>query len=88
MGILERFRRSRKSTTGEIARERLRLVLACDRAQISPGLLETLKDEIIAAISRHAAIDPDGVEVSFSRGARENRLVAHIPLRTSRKKQD
>lgn len=83
MRIFDRLR-GKKQSSGDVARERLRLVLACDRAQISPALLETLKDEIIAAISRHTTIDPEGVEVNFSEGPRESRLVAHIPLRTTR----
>jgi septum formation topological specificity factor MinE len=31
-------------------------------------------------ISRHVAIDAEGVEVTFSQSARETRLVADIPL--------
>jgi cell division topological specificity factor len=87
MKFLERFQRQQEPSSGDIARERLRLVLAYDRADISPGLLETLKDEIIAAISRHITIDPEGVEVSFSESTRESRLVANIPLRAGRKKR-
>ncbi len=81
------FRRRRQRSSGEVARERLRLVLAHDRANISPGLLDTLKDEIIAVISRHVPIDPDGVEVTFTEGPRESRLVADIPLRTQRRRR-
>jgi cell division topological specificity factor len=66
--------------SGSVAKERLRLVLAHDRTSISPALLETLKDELIAVISRHVSIDADAVEVSFSQSARETRLVADIPL--------
>jgi cell division topological specificity factor len=66
--------------SGQVAKERLRLVLAHDRTSISPALLEILKDEIIAVISRHVAIAADEVEVSFSQSARESRLVADIPL--------
>ena len=84
MGFFNRFRRRREPPTGEVARERLRLVLAYDRANISPGLLEVLKDEIITVISRHVPIDPDGVEVTFKEGARERQLVAYIPLRAGR----
>ena len=72
-----------------MAKERLRLVLAHDRSNISPALLDTLKDEIITVISRHVAIDPEGVEVTFFQSARETRLVADIPLlprRAQRKK--
>nr|HID12911.1 cell division topological specificity factor MinE [Anaerolineae bacterium] len=71
-------------SSGEVARERLRLVLAHDRANISPALLETLKDEIITVISRHVAIDAEGVQVTFSQSAHESRLVADIPLLTRR----
>ncbi len=87
MRILNRFLRRREPSSSEIARERLQFVLSYDRAQISPGLLDTLKDEIIAAISRHVAIDAAGVEVTFSEGIRESRLEAHIPLLTGRGKR-
>jgi len=85
MKVLQRWQRRREPTSGESARERLRLVLAYARADISPGLLETLKDEIIAAISRHVAIEPEAVEVVFKEGVRESRLVADIPLKIGRR---
>jgi cell division topological specificity factor len=88
MSILNRFRRRRKSASGDIARERLRLVLAHDRANISPGLLDMLKDEIIAVISRHVPIDPEGVQVTYTEGARVSRLVADIPLQSGRRRRE
>ena len=85
MRLLERLLGRREpSSSGEVARERLRLVLAHDRSNISPALLDTLKDEIITVISRHVAIDAEGVEVTFSQSAHETRLVADIPLMTRR----
>ena len=84
MSFLERLLGRRyESSSGEVAKERLRLVLAHDRAKISPALLDTLKDEIITVISRHVDID---VEVTFSQSARETRLVADIPLLTRRRR--
>ena len=86
MGFLGRMLGRREpSSSGTIAKERLRLVLSHDRSNISPALLETLKDEIVTVISRHVPIDADGVEVTFSQDARETRLVADIPLTTRRK---
>lgn len=70
----------RKSSSGKVAKERLLLVLAHDRANIPPGLLDKLKDEIITVISRHIAIDADDVQITFSQNAQESRLVADIPL--------
>ena len=81
MKFFERLRGRRyEPSSGEVAKERLRLVLAHDRTSISPALLNTLKDEIISVISRHVAIDADSVQVTFSQSARESRLVADIPL--------
>ena len=81
MKVLERLGIGRdEASSGQVAKEWLRLVLAHDRTSISPALLETLKDEIIVVISRHVSIDPDSVEVTFSQNKRESRLVADIPL--------
>jgi cell division topological specificity factor len=81
------FRRKTKSTQ-DIAAQRLRLVLTHDRANISPGMLEVLKDEIIAVISRHLEIDTDKVMVSFTEDTRETRLMADIPIYTSRTRRE
>jgi cell division topological specificity factor len=72
--------KSRPTSSREIAKERLQLVLVHDRTQVSPQLLQTLKDEIIAVISKHVAIDRDGVEITFTQNRRESRLQADIPL--------
>jgi cell division topological specificity factor len=85
MRILERLKGHKPS--GRVAKERLRLVLAHDRAHISPGLLDTLKDEIISVISRHIDIDASSVQVTISQSARESRLVADIPLSPGRKRR-
>ncbi len=87
MRFLERvFGRRNKLSSGEVAKERLRLVLAHDRTSISPAMLDKLKDEIVAVISRHIAIDAESVQVTFSQSARESRLVADIPLSARRKR--
>ncbi len=85
MNFAKLFKR-RKNSGQDIAAQRLRLVLAHDRANISPGMLAMLKDEIIAVISQHLEIDPTKVEVNFTEDGRETRLVADIPLTTSRRR--
>jgi cell division topological specificity factor len=72
------FGRGEKSS--DVAKQRLQLVLVHDRANISPGLLAMIKDEIINVISRHIDIDRTGVQINFSQQGRESRLVADIPL--------
>ena len=85
MNWLKIFKR-RKNSDQEIAAQRLRLVLTHDRANISPGMLDMFKDEIIAVISRHLEIDADKVEVNFTEDQREMRLVADIPLHSPRRR--
>jgi cell division topological specificity factor len=70
-------------TSAQSAKERLQFVLIHDRTDLSPAVLETLKDEIIGVISKHVEIDIPGVEINFSRDQRINRLIANIPLLTA-----
>ncbi len=82
MNFWQRLRGGSQPSSRETAKQRLQLVLVHDRNQIEPGMLERIKDEIIAVISKHVEIDPEHVEVTFSHGERENRLTADIPLMT------
>lgn len=67
------------------AKERLQVVLIHDRTDLSPGVLEDLKDEIIDVISRHVTVDPSAVRLEMSHEGREQRLIADIPLKPSRR---
>ena len=75
------FGREEKSST--VAKQRLQMVLIHDRSEVSPGLLEQIKDDIIAVIAKRLTIDPENVEVNLTQSARESRLVAEIPLVSS-----
>ncbi len=78
------FQRSAQPTSREAAKQRLQLVLVHDRNQIEPGMLEVIKDEISAVISKHIEIDRAGVQVNFTESERESKLVADIPLSSKR----
>ncbi len=69
------------AASAQTAKERLQLVLIHDRMDISPVVMERIKDEIIAVISKHVDIHRAGVEINLTQNERENRLVANIPLR-------
>jgi cell division topological specificity factor len=72
-----------KETSSSVAKQRLQMVLIHDRSEVSPGLLEQIKDDIIAVIAERLTIDPENVEVNLTQSARESRLVAEIPLVSS-----
>jgi cell division topological specificity factor len=82
MGWLDRLF-GPKETSSSVAKNRLQMVLTHDRSDISPGLVEEIKDEIIAVIARHLDIDSDNVVVNLTRTQRESRLVAEIPLQSN-----
>ncbi len=70
----------RQPPSRQVAKDRLKLVLIHDRTDVSPAVLEQLKDELIAVISKFVDIDRDGVEVKLTQEQTESRLVADIPL--------
>jgi cell division topological specificity factor len=73
------FTRKKSATS---AKERLQLVLVHDRTDLTPAQLESLKDELLKAISKYIEIDPEAVQIGLERDGREQRLVADIPLRS------
>jgi cell division topological specificity factor len=70
----------KKEDSGTTAKQRLQMVLIHDRADISPGLLEQIKDDIIEVIAKRLEINPDNVVVNLDNTTQESRLVAEIPL--------
>ena len=86
-GLFNFLRGHQEPTSRDVAKQRLQLVLVHDRANISPGLLETLKDEIIAVISKHLEIDRQGVPITFTQSRNESKLVANIPLLDGRRRK-
>jgi cell division topological specificity factor len=69
------------------AKERLKLVLIHDRTDLAPGVLESLKDELIQVISRYVAIDPAAVRIEMEQDGRQQRLLADIPLQPSQRRR-
>jgi cell division topological specificity factor len=75
----------RQRPSGTVAKERLQLVIVHDRAGVSPELVQTLRKEIVGVISKYLDIDQAGMEISFTQGRRRSKLVANIPIRSSRR---
>ncbi len=67
------------------AKERLRLVLVHDRANISPYLMNRLKEDLIKVISNYMIIDEQGMEVHLDKDERDVALIASIPVKKIRR---
>jgi len=63
-----------------VAKERLRLVLVHDRADMSPQLLDDLKEDLIRVISNYMEIDEKALEVNLDTSDNTVALVANIPV--------
>ena len=63
------FRFLKPISSAPVARERLQILLEYERRMGSQtSLITTLKDEILAVVSRHVSIDPERIHVSVDRG--------------------
>ncbi|MGE4282694.1 MAG: cell division topological specificity factor MinE [Clostridia bacterium] len=78
---------SRGSSSKDIARDRLKLVLIHDRANVSPQFLEMLKSDIMKVISNYIEIQDDELDIQLTRTKGEDgdrmvpALIANIPIR-------
>jgi cell division topological specificity factor len=71
--------RSRRSAP--VARERLKILLAHERAECNPSdLLSKLREDILAAITRHVNISPEKVQVKLERGGNKQTLAVDIEI--------
>lgn len=68
------------ASSKNVAKERLRLVLVHDRADVSPQLLENLKEDLIKVISNYMEIDESALEVNLDTSDNTVALVANIPV--------
>jgi len=72
-----------KKASADSAKERLQLVLIHDRTDLTPAELDSLKDDLIAAISRHVEIDAQAMQIAVEHDGRSQRLVADIPIKSA-----
>jgi cell division topological specificity factor len=78
MNIFNFFRRQ---GSAPVARERLQILLAHERASRGqPELLSVLREEILAAIAKHVAVDHDNVVVRMDRGSTVSTLAIDVEL--------
>ena len=85
MSLFDRLFGKKKSADN--AKERLQLVLIHDRTDLTPAELDSLRDDLIATISRHVEIDAQSMRIGVEHDGRSQRLVADIPLKTASRRR-
>lgn len=90
MGLFDFFNRNKAS--GSVAKDRLKLVLVSDRAGCSPEIMEQMKNDIIAVISKYIEIDMTGLDIQIKQTQSDTdngsvpAIFANIPIKDMRTK--
>jgi cell division topological specificity factor len=85
MRFADLFGRQRSATT---AHHRLQVLLMHERcAGGNPDLIPMLREDILAAISKHVTVDPDKVRLKIERGETVSQLEIDIEIPTPMKRR-
>jgi cell division topological specificity factor len=78
MNLLNFFNRK---SSAPVARERLQLLLAHERAMVGQSdLIAILREEILAVIAKHVRLEPDKVQVRMERGESVSTLEVEVEV--------
>ena len=89
MGLMDLFK---KKSSGDVAKDRLKLLLISDRANCSPEIMEAIKNDIIKVITKYMDIDSEGLDIQITQTESEGGngsvpvLCANIPVRDMKKR--
>lgn len=87
MGFSDFFR---KKSSGNVAKDRLKMVLVSDRANCSPDVMEQIKNDMIKVLSKYVEIDLEGLDIKIEQTESEGNngmvpaLFANIPIKDMR----
>ena len=70
-----------KRRSAPVARERLQVLLAHERASIGKtDLVAVLREEILAVIARHVSVEPENLRVRMERGDQITTLEVEVDI--------
>ena len=61
-------------------KNRLKLVLAHDRSDLTPQMIESMRREILEVVSKYVDLDADAMDFALENSSRVTSLVANLPI--------
>jgi cell division topological specificity factor len=75
------FPRHNDANSRQKAKERLQVVLAHDRATVTPETIDSMRKEILEVVARYVEIDKEEMEFGLENSQRMTSLIANFPIR-------
>ena len=77
------FQRSNVPSGAQV-KQRLKFILAHDRAAIEPKVFENMRNEIMRVVSRYVELDEASLDIRLESDKRMTALIANLPIRMVR----
>jgi cell division topological specificity factor len=77
-----------KDNSRQQVKQRLQLVLAYDRLDLTPQNLAAMRQEIIEVINRYVEVDIENLDFTLENNQRVTALIANVPVRRGPKEKE
>jgi len=82
--LLDRLFPKSNAPSGVKVKQRLKFILAHDRAAIEPQVFENMRHEIMRVVSRYVELDEGTLDIRLESDKRMTALIANLPIRMVR----
>jgi cell division topological specificity factor len=82
--LLERLFGRDQNTSRTKVKQRLKFILAHDRAAISPQIFEQMRREIMQVVSKYVELEEESIEINLESDRDLTAVIANLPIRSIR----